>query len=44
MGRLGEVGMTELQAAASISRRLVSEAYLLGMIDICWVSGWLSVG
>ena len=41
--QLNGLGMTDTQAAAAISRQVVSQAYLLASNDIFWVSAWLSL-
>jgi len=36
--------MSPLQAAASVGRSVVNQAYLMSSLDIFWASGWLSLG
>lgn len=43
-GRLEALGMSPLQAAASVGRSVVNQAYLMSSLDIFWASGWLSLG
>lgn len=40
---VGHLGMTDLQAAAGITRQMVQQAYLLSSTDLFWISGWISV-
>jgi DHA2 family multidrug resistance protein len=43
MARLSQMGMTDTQAAASISRQAVGQAYLLASNDFFLFSAWMSV-
>jgi len=42
-GQGAGLGLNELQAAASVSRQMVGQAYLLASVDIFWVSAWLAL-
>lgn len=44
MAQLQHLGMSPLQATASIGRTVVNQAYLLATLDIFWISGWLALG
>ncbi|WP_419825064.1 DHA2 family efflux MFS transporter permease subunit [Sphingomonas sp.] len=41
--RMGEVGMTPLQAAGSIARQITDQAYLLSATELFWLSGWMTL-
>jgi DHA2 family multidrug resistance protein len=36
-------GMSQLQAAGSVMRQVVNQAYLLSSLEMFWISGWLTV-
>lgn len=40
--RLGQAGLSDMQAFALLTRRMVGEAYLLAADDIFWWCGWAS--
>jgi MFS transporter, DHA2 family, multidrug resistance protein len=41
--QLQALGMSPLQAAGSVMRTVVNQAYLLSSIELFWICGWLSV-
>lgn len=43
VGRLESLGMSPLQAAGTIGRSVVNQAYLLSTLDLFWASGWLAL-
>jgi len=40
---LGHLGLTDVQAAAAVTRQMVGQAYLLASTDIFYVSAWLCI-
>ncbi|HEX7782890.1 MAG TPA: DHA2 family efflux MFS transporter permease subunit [Sphingobium sp.] len=38
---LGGRGASDIQAAATIARQMVQQAYLLAINDLFWISGWI---
>ena len=42
-GRLSGHGLSELQTAALVTRRMIGEAYLLAVDDIFWWCGWATI-
>lgn len=43
LGQLQDLGMNQLQAAGSVGRAVVNQAYLLATLDLFWISGWLAI-
>nr|WP_220129690.1 DHA2 family efflux MFS transporter permease subunit [Sphingomonas chungangi] len=41
--QLQHLGMDQLQAAGSIYRQIINQAYLLSSLELFWISGWLCV-
>jgi DHA2 family multidrug resistance protein len=41
--QLQALGMNPLQAAASVSRQIVNQAYLLSSTELFWICGWMAV-
>ena len=41
--QLQTLGMSPLQAAGSVARQIVNQAYLLSSIELFWLCGWLAV-
>ena len=41
--QLQSFGMNQLQAAGSVMRQIVNQAYLLSSLEMFWISGWLTV-
>jgi MFS transporter, DHA2 family, multidrug resistance protein len=41
--QLQQFGMSPLQAAGSVMRQIVNQAYLLSSLELFWLSGWLCV-
>ncbi len=43
LDRLHSFGFSDLQAVGALTRTLLTQAYLLAVIDLFWISGWLSI-
>ena len=43
IGRIQQFGESPLQAAGSVYRQVINQAYLLSSLDLFWLSGWLTV-
>jgi len=41
--QLQQLGQSPLQAAGSIYRQIINQAYLLSSVELFWLSGWLCV-
>ena len=41
--RMGDLGMSPLQAAAAVTRQIETQAYLLSATELFWLSGWLAL-
>jgi DHA2 family multidrug resistance protein len=41
--QLQSYGMSPLQAAGSVMRQIVNQAYLLSSLELFWICGWMAV-
>jgi DHA2 family multidrug resistance protein len=41
--RMGDIGLSPVQAADAIMRQIETQAYLLSSTELFWLSGWMTL-